>query len=253
MAILDSTIGNAWRTSARSLKSINLANGSVPAEVAVAVSEAAGIFGSGEQSCIAGSRIMVARSFFDQFVDVVVAMVAHSVPGNLEDETAVLVPMARFKHRDAVALARDEGAEVRTGGRSLHAEGLAEGACYGPTILTGLWSDSRAAQEEILGSAALALPFEDEADLIAHANATDLGLAAGSGRATAARSGASRARARRERSGSTPGSKAPSRRPWAASSGAGSTVRRGWRACAPVASEGTCSGSSTERRRNERE
>lgn len=143
---------------------------------------AAGIFGSGGQSCIAGSRILVEASIHDRFVEALVAAAAAWHPGMPEDDVRI-GPMASFRHRDAVAAAVDraraEGAEVRCGGGVPDDPRLARGAFYLPTVLTGLGNGSQTAQREIFGPVCVVLPFADEADLVAQANDTEFGLAAG--------------------------------------------------------------------------
>jgi betaine-aldehyde dehydrogenase len=144
---------------------------------------AGGIFGSGGQSCIAGSRIFVERSIYDDFVAALVAKAADYNPGLPEDAGAKIGPMASFAHRDAVAAAVDraraEGAEVRCGGAPPDDPRLAAGAFYLPTVLTGLDNRAETSQREIFGPVCVVLPFEDEGDLLAKANDTEFGLAAG--------------------------------------------------------------------------
>jgi acyl-CoA reductase-like NAD-dependent aldehyde dehydrogenase len=92
-------------------------------------------------------------------------------------------PIASFGHRDRiigmVQQAVDQGAQVLTGARVPTGPGMADGAWYAPTILAGMAADAPIAQEEIFGPVLCALPFDDEADLIAQANGTAFGLAAG--------------------------------------------------------------------------
>lgn len=144
---------------------------------------AAGIFGSGGQSCIAGSRIFVEAPIHDRFVEALVAAAAEWRPGMPEDGDVRIGPLASFGHRDTVAAAVDraraEGALVRCGGAAPDDPRLAGGAFYLPTVLTGLGNGSQTAQREIFGPVCVVLPFADEADLVAQANDTEFGLAAG--------------------------------------------------------------------------
>jgi acyl-CoA reductase-like NAD-dependent aldehyde dehydrogenase len=71
-----------------------------------------------------------------------------------------------------VALAKNEGASVLT-----RTDTQDQGYFVPPTILNGLSNMAKAAQQEIFGPVVTAIPFEDEADAIALANATDFGLA----------------------------------------------------------------------------
>ena len=65
------------------------------------------------------------------------------------------------------------------GGRRPYGEQFARGTFYEPTIIEGLSNRSRVCQEEIFGPVLVALPFDDEADVIAEANDTVYGLACG--------------------------------------------------------------------------
>jgi betaine-aldehyde dehydrogenase len=144
---------------------------------------ASGIFGSGGQSCIAGSRIFVQSTIYERFVDALVEKAKDYRPGMPDDPTARIGPMASFPHRDSVAAAVDraraEGATVRCGGAAPEDPRYANGAFYMPTVLTGLENTSATSQQEIFGPVCVVMPFEDEADLLAMANDTDFGLAAG--------------------------------------------------------------------------
>lgn len=153
------------------------------AEIDTAVAFAArGIFGSGGQSCIAGSRVFVERSVYDRFLDAFVAEARAWRPGLPEDETVRIGPMASFAHRDNVAAAVDraraEGAEILCGGGPPADPHLAAGAFFEPTVITGLSNRSETAQAEIFGPVCVVLPFDDEAELISQANDTVFGLAA---------------------------------------------------------------------------
>lgn len=91
--------------------------------------------------------------------------------------------MASFAHRDAVAAAVDraraEGANVLCGGTVPDGPEYAGGAFYLPTVLTGLGNGSATSQQEIFGPVCVVMPFDNEDDLLAMANDTDFGLAAG--------------------------------------------------------------------------
>jgi acyl-CoA reductase-like NAD-dependent aldehyde dehydrogenase len=92
-------------------------------------------------------------------------------------------PLITAEHRARVAgyvdLARAEGAEILCGGRAPSSLGLADGYYYLPTIIAGLRPSSRVCQEEIFGPVLVVFPFSDEDDLVAMANETPYGLAAG--------------------------------------------------------------------------
>ena len=143
----------------------------------------AGIFGSAGQSCVAGSRLFVQASIYDEVVAAVVAR-TKTLNVALPDAAGVEVgPLASFHHRDRVAAfvdrARAEGGRILCGGHAPEGGDYDKGAFYLPTVIDGLGPDALSCQEEAFGPVLVALPFTDEADLIAQANGTAFGLACG--------------------------------------------------------------------------
>jgi betaine-aldehyde dehydrogenase len=78
-----------------------------------------------------------------------------------------------------VALGVSEGAHIRTGGVRPHGAEFDRGYFYTPTILEGLNNRARTSQEEIFGPVLVAMPFDNEDDLIEQANDSVYALAAG--------------------------------------------------------------------------
>ncbi|WP_409465673.1 aldehyde dehydrogenase family protein [Amycolatopsis sp. GA6-003] len=142
-----------------------------------------GIFSSTGQSCIAGSRIFLPRKQYDAWASRLIAAASALRLGPGTDPATQVGPLATFAHRDKVAAmvdrAREEGAVVRCGGQIPAEERLARGAYYLPTLLDGLAPDAKTCQEEIFGPVGVLLPYDDEEDLVAQANATVYGLACG--------------------------------------------------------------------------
>ncbi|MGW7289806.1 aldehyde dehydrogenase family protein [Streptomyces sp. NPDC054847] len=142
-----------------------------------------GIFSSSGQSCIAGSRLFVAREIYDSFVGELVERVRALRVGPGTDPATQVGPLVHHRHRDAVAayvdLARSEGARVLCGGSAPEGERYRDGAYYLPTVLDGLPNTSRTCQEEIFGPVLVALPYDDEDDLVRQANDSVYGLACG--------------------------------------------------------------------------
>lgn len=143
----------------------------------------AGIFGSAGQSCVAGSRLFIEQSVYDEVLAQVVAR-AKSLKVALPDADGVeMGPLASFHHRDRVAAfvdrARAEGGRVLCGGAFPTGGDYDNGAFYLPTVIDGLPVTAASCQEEAFGPVLVALPFKDEADLIAQANGTVFGLACG--------------------------------------------------------------------------
>ncbi|WP_432262130.1 aldehyde dehydrogenase [Cupriavidus sp. TMH.W2] len=142
-----------------------------------------GIFSSSGESCIAGSRLFVARSQYEAFMDRLAAGAAHLRVGDPTDERTQMGPLITDRHRDSiesyVAAGVEEGGQLRTGGLRPDVAGLPNGYFYTPTIIEGLDNNARICQEEIFGPVLVAIPFDDEDDLIAQANDSVYALAAG--------------------------------------------------------------------------
>jgi betaine-aldehyde dehydrogenase len=140
-----------------------------------------GIFSSTGQSCIAGSRLFVERSIYEPFVAQLVAATRALRVGHPHDPATQVAPLIRAPHRAAVdahvahAVA-DGGAVLAGGGQPADAPG---GYYYEPTIIAGLGNDSRLCREEVFGPVLAVLPFDDEDDVVAQANDSAYGLAAG--------------------------------------------------------------------------
>ncbi|CAM4149926.1 aldehyde dehydrogenase [Bordetella tumulicola] len=142
-----------------------------------------GIFGSAGQSCVAGSRLFVQKSVYKQFMETLVARTAQVRVGLPDDPQTQMGPLVSRAHRDKVAgyvdIGRAEGGRVLVGGAVPDRAELANGWFYLPTVIDGLGNQARVCQEEIFGPVLVALPFEDEADVIQQANDTPFGLGAG--------------------------------------------------------------------------
>lgn len=142
-----------------------------------------GIFSSSGESCIAGSRLFVARSQYEPFLDRLAAGAAKLRVGDPADERTQMGPLITDRHRDSiesyVAAGVDEGGQLRTGGIRPDVAGLPNGYFYTPTIIEGLGNDARICQEEIFGPVLVTMPFDDEDDLVEQANDSIYALAAG--------------------------------------------------------------------------
>ncbi|MFC9977290.1 aldehyde dehydrogenase [Spirillospora sp. NPDC127200] len=142
-----------------------------------------GVFSSTGQSCVAGSRAFVHASVYEEVVEELVRRAEKLRVGPGSDPVTQVAPMVAHAHRDKVAAmvdrAREEGARVRCGGRAPEGAEYADGAYYLPTVLDGVANDARICQEEVFGPVLVVLPFEDEDDLVAQADASVYGLACG--------------------------------------------------------------------------
>jgi acyl-CoA reductase-like NAD-dependent aldehyde dehydrogenase len=142
-----------------------------------------GIFSSSGQSCIAGSRLFVQRSIYDEFVGKLVKATEALKIGPSFEEGVQVAPMVHSEHRASVEayvkLAIEEGGEILTGGKRPEGSEFENGAYYLPTIIGGLTNQARACREEIFGPVLVVMPFDDETDVILQSNDNEYGLACG--------------------------------------------------------------------------
>ncbi len=142
-----------------------------------------GIFSSSGESCIAGSRLFVARGIYDEFVTRLAEAAKNLRVGDPADERTQMGPLITAKHREGIEryvdLGVSEGGRIRTGGVRPQGAGFDAGYFYTPTILEGLTNSARITQEEIFGPVLVAMPFDNEEELIAQANDSVYALAAG--------------------------------------------------------------------------
>jgi acyl-CoA reductase-like NAD-dependent aldehyde dehydrogenase len=148
---------------------------------------ALGAFALTGQACVAGSRVLVERSVFDDVADRVAGLARTLRVGDPAAPDTVLGPLISKTHRDrvraTVARAVDDGAELLAGPDvapelAKHPE-LGGGYWMAPTVIVDLPRDHVLAQEELFGPVVVLFPFDDEAEALALANDTAYGLAAG--------------------------------------------------------------------------
>ncbi|WPH12002.1 aldehyde dehydrogenase [Variovorax paradoxus] len=142
-----------------------------------------GIFSSSGESCIAGSRLFVARGIYDEFLTRLAEGANALRVGDPASERTQMGPLITARHREGieryVELGVSEGGRIRTGGVRPHGGEYDKGYFYRPTIIEGLDNSARISQEEIFGPVLVAMPFDDEESLIAQANDSVYALAAG--------------------------------------------------------------------------
>jgi acyl-CoA reductase-like NAD-dependent aldehyde dehydrogenase len=130
------------------------------------------------QICIAGTRLLVEQSIYDEFTAQLAERGRALSVGDPRAQGVVVGPLVSRAQRDRVerlvAAGVAEGATVACGGqRPAH---LSKGWFYEPTLFTGARNDMTIAREEIFGPVVTAIPFRDEAEAIALANDSDFGL-----------------------------------------------------------------------------
>jgi betaine-aldehyde dehydrogenase len=155
------------------------------ADIEQAVSGAMmGIFFNQGQVCCAGSRIFLAESIKDEFLEKFSEKAKKVKVGDPMDKGTHMGPQVSEEQlcriKGYVDIARAEGATVLTGGESPQLEGsFQKGYFFQPTIFSEVHNQMRVAQEEIFGPVTSVITFKDEDELIKQANETIYGLSAG--------------------------------------------------------------------------
>ena len=149
---------------------------------AVAGALLANFYSAGEV-CTNGTRVFVHHTIRDAFLAKLKHRTEAMVIGDPLDPATQLGALISEAHCEKVLhyikLGLQQGATLLTGGRRVTAGALAKGAFVEPTIFVGCHDDMAIVREEIFGPVMSVLDFADEAEVVARANATDLGLAAG--------------------------------------------------------------------------
>ncbi|MEM7073555.1 MAG: aldehyde dehydrogenase [Pseudomonadota bacterium] len=140
----------------------------------------AGIFGATGQSCVAGSRLYLHEDIADAFLERMVAQARDIQIGDPLLEETQMGPLCTTGQRDMIekelAFAQEQGAEILTGGE--RPEGMG-GLFFQPTILSCPRQDLRIVDTELFGPVLCVQRFRTEEEVLALANDTEHGLAAG--------------------------------------------------------------------------
>jgi phenylacetaldehyde dehydrogenase len=177
--IVDAAKGNLKKVSLElGGKSPNIVFADADFDLAVTGSLNAWLFNHG-QSCVAGTRLFVEETIFDDFTAAVADAAAQVKIGPGLDPDTQLGPLASQDQFDRVtayiqAGLRD-GARALTGGRRHGDSGL----FVEPTVFVDVQPSFSVVREEIFGPVVVGLPFGSEDEAIAAANDSQYGLAAG--------------------------------------------------------------------------
>lgn len=138
-----------------------------------------GNFYSSGQVCSNGTRVFVHASIKDAFLARLKERLGSVVIGDPMDEAVNFGPMVSEAQRaitlEYIAQGKAGGATLFHGGKAIEGQGF----YIEPTVFSDVTDDMTIAREEIFGPVMCVLSFEDEAEVIARANATDYGLSAG--------------------------------------------------------------------------
>ena len=140
-------------------------------------------FYSAGEVCSNGTRVFVQRGIKAAFLERLKARVEALRVGDPEDPRTQVGALISEAHMEKVlgyiARGRAEGARLLVGGHRVTSGDLANGFFVSPTVFDGCHDDMAVVREEIFGPVMSVLEFEHEDEVIARANDTDYGLAAG--------------------------------------------------------------------------
>ncbi|MCU0268816.1 MAG: aldehyde dehydrogenase family protein [Acidimicrobiales bacterium] len=144
-----------------------------------------GTFFHNGQVCESGTRALVQRKVYDEFVSLLVDRAGKIVIGSQLDMDTDLGPLVHRSQVETVeryvALGREEVGEPICGGSKPDAlaDGLDRDAFYRPTIFADVDNKAKIAQEEIFGPVLCVIPFDTDDEAVAIANDSIYGLGGG--------------------------------------------------------------------------
>lgn len=139
------------------------------------------IFVNCGQLCVSCSRLLVEASVAKKFEALLKSKIAKIKVGDPRDPKTLVGPMiTRSQYEIALeyfAVARQEGCQILAGGGKLPMKGkLAKGNWLQPTLVSGVKSGMKVADEEIFGPFLSIIQFRDETEAVKIANAVEYGL-----------------------------------------------------------------------------
>ncbi|WP_338019989.1 aldehyde dehydrogenase family protein [Rahnella perminowiae] len=138
-----------------------------------------GFLNSG-QACIAGTRILVPESRYDEITTALKQAVGQLKVGLPQDSDTVIGPMvSRTQYQrvqEYIKTGIEEGGEILTGGPG-NPEGLEDGNFVKPTVFINVTNNMTIAREEIFGPVLCVISYKNEQEAIDIANDSSYGLA----------------------------------------------------------------------------
>ena len=140
-------------------------------------------FANQGQICLCGSRVFVERSAYQDFTERFVEEASQLKMGDPLDENTDQGAIASKNQLDKIKfyieLAQKEGGKIALGGTAPDSinERCRDGYFFRPTVITDLPVSCRTNREEIFGPVVTITPFDNEEEVIKHANDCDYGLA----------------------------------------------------------------------------
>ncbi|MCY1354665.1 NAD/NADP-dependent betaine aldehyde dehydrogenase [compost metagenome] len=141
-----------------------------------------GFVANSGQICTSGTRILVQRSVYEKFSQML-ADAADNFQIGRDKAFPTLGPIANHAQFEKILgffdSAKKEGATCLAGGERATGEGLDQGLYIKPTLYADVTPDMRIVREEIFGPVAVLIPFDTEEEAIRIANDSEYGLASG--------------------------------------------------------------------------
>jgi aldehyde dehydrogenase (NAD+) len=129
------------------------------------------------QICWLSTRVLAPRSRYQEVVDTVSGLAGSLTIGDPLDPSTQVGPLVSARQRDRVesyiAKGSAEGARVTVGGGRPDRD---KGWFVQPTVFADVDNNHTIAQEEIFGPVLAVIPYADEDEAVALANASDFGL-----------------------------------------------------------------------------
>jgi betaine-aldehyde dehydrogenase len=134
--------------------------------------------------CTNATRVFVQKDIYPIFIEKLLSRIkANIVPGDPMHPDTNFGALISKKHQQLVLSyiekGKTEGATLLCGGEALKPEDAPNGYFVAPTVFTDCDDSMSICREEIFGPVMAVLTFDDEAEVVARANNTHLGLAAG--------------------------------------------------------------------------
>jgi acyl-CoA reductase-like NAD-dependent aldehyde dehydrogenase len=159
-------------------KSANILLDDVDLEAAVTEGVQSCMRNSG-QTCTAPTRMLVPAALYDKAMQIAAKAAEAVVVGDPNDANTFMGPVAGKKQFETVNryidIGLSEGAKLLAGGLG-KPQGLEQGFYVKPTVFGNVNNDMRIAQEEVFGPVLVLIPYKDENEAVAIANASDFGL-----------------------------------------------------------------------------
>jgi 5-carboxymethyl-2-hydroxymuconic-semialdehyde dehydrogenase len=137
------------------------------------------IYSLNGERCTSGSRLLLQRSIYKNFMEKLTQRVSTIKVGHPLDPATEMGPLIHTGHlskvMDYVTIGKADGATLRAGGKRM--EGFDAGNFFAPTLFDNATATMRIAQEEIFGPFLTVIPFDTEEEALEISNNVQYGLA----------------------------------------------------------------------------